>query len=201
MVLDIPPGLQVQTALKSGNEVNLASLVYRKLMLALGLFGLTSILHSSPAVLGRAGDPYRLCFLKLMSTGVWDWPIGGMNWRARGRRNLPHLVLRPLLWQWLCLLHGSKYPWGLPEFQILLGDFDLWAPMTPLPPLCLSSLDWVMAPDVATLWIASPCSPDPCVPILWWICSILNVWSSFPFPGWMLTDVEPVLVSSDYSLL
>lgn len=54
--LDIPLEVQVQTQLKSGNEVKL-----EKHILAVGLFGQRSISYSRPTVLGYAGDLWASC--------------------------------------------------------------------------------------------------------------------------------------------
>lgn len=108
-VLDIFPESQVQTPLKSSNEVTLSIPWSQEVGSPCWPW---SHLASHPPFGSPscAGDPHRLCFLGPMSTSVCAWPGGDKGCRARGRRSLLPLGLRRLLWQWPCPLCGSSLP-------------------------------------------------------------------------------------------
>ena len=149
----------------------------RKPMLALEPPGLTSILCF--AVL--CSDRHRLCFLapsqQVSGRGQEETRV---VWREEEAFSL--LASGPFFGS-DCVFSVAPAPIGLLESQLLLGGPDLWA----LKSLCLSSLGWLMAPEVATFWVASPSSPD-----LWVSSSLVNsLWfkclEQFPF-SWLDAD-------------
>lgn len=162
-VLDISLDFLVQTPLKSGNKVNCASCVPRKPLACLASY----LFFASPAVLGHAGTPCMGWRGYVLLRHHVSWCLNVVN---RGQELLPEREGKPSP-SWLqapslasihvpCVTLNS--PIDLLKFQLLLDGFDLWALMS----LCLSSLTWIMAPEVAPFWVASPSSPDPWVPTL-----------------------------------